>query len=218
MGAFLHRLAHQLAHLRQLFGVGLHVVLAEHVLAHGAGADERGHIGRDAAGLELFQVLAERGPVDVVADIRLRAQGILLHGIVERAHGHLAHDLQRHALAQVAQRSAIGQERFLRMRQHVDETGGHGLARGIDLGLALARRMWSDEHDAIALDGHIAPVRLGARAVVDRAATDHRVVRGRGPGRQRHPRRNADAGETAHGRAHTAPAQRCVRVHRPSPC
>ena len=131
--AFFHGLVDERAHLGELRIGRLHVVLAQHVDPDRPGADERGDVGRNAALLQLVQVLAERRPVNVVIEVDLVTHRIGLHLCVHRPHRDLAHDLERDTLAQVAQRAAIDQQRLFGMREHVDEAGRDCTAVRIDL-------------------------------------------------------------------------------------
>ncbi len=79
-------------------------------------------------------------------------------------------------MLEVAQRTAVGKQGFLRVGQHVDEAGRDGQALGVDLGLALAVARGADVGDAVALDGHLAGVGLAAEAVVHDAVTDHQII------------------------------------------
>ena len=141
--------------------------------------DERGDVHRHALLLEQRQVLAERRPFDRVLDVALLGEQLLLHRRRERAHGEaLAHDLQRHALAQLALSAAVDEQRLGRPRQHVDEAGRHGLARRVDLAPRAARRLRTHVGDAVTLDRDLARVARAAGSVVDRAATDQEIVFG----------------------------------------
>ncbi len=175
-GSFLHRLAHQRAHPLELRGGRLHVALAEHVGADRARAHEGGDIGRNAVPLELVQVLPESGPVDRVVNVGLALPRVALHLRSQRPHRVLAEHLERHSLAQIAQRPAVRDEGLFRVRQHVDEPGRHRLAARLE---ALGRRpgsMRSHVDDAIAPQGYVAHERWAPRAVVDGAAADHHIV------------------------------------------
>ena len=102
------------------------------MLAYRRRADERGHVGRDAAALELLQILREGRPGDVVLDVAHLLDHAFLHGVVERTHrAPFAEDLECHTLADVALRASVGEERFRRPRQHVDEAWRDGPAGGI---------------------------------------------------------------------------------------
>ena len=67
--ALFHPLPHQRAHLVELLGSRLPVFEADHVLAYRGRAKERGDVRRDAALLQLPQVLRQRGPGDLVLDV-----------------------------------------------------------------------------------------------------------------------------------------------------
>jgi len=162
----LHRLVDAQFHLLELLCIRLHVFFAEFVHADGTGADERRHVGRDATHHQFFEILAERGPVELDGGVHLPLH-VCLHGLVERPHRQFAEDLERDALSQIAQGPAIDEQRFERMRQHVDEAGCHGFAARVELHRPLARGGRPDVDDAVSLQGHIADERLAATAVVD---------------------------------------------------
>ena len=77
----------------------LFIFKADHVLANGRRADERGHVARHATLLEVLQVLRERIPFDVVFDVDLLTNHVLAHAIIHRTHRFaLPHDLSGYAL------------------------------------------------------------------------------------------------------------------------
>ena len=87
---------------------------ADHVLADRRRADERGDVARNAARFEVTQIFRQRVPFDLVFDVALLAQHVLAHAIVHRAHRFaFAHDLSCHALANLALRAAILNQRFI---------------------------------------------------------------------------------------------------------
>ena len=125
--AFAHRLADQVLHARELIRRRLAVGVAQLVDAHGGCADEAGDVGADAACDEPVEVLAERRPVDVVLDVALLLLAPLSSWRRSGAHRPaLAEDLQRDALADVALRPAVRDQRVGRPGQHVDEAGSDG--------------------------------------------------------------------------------------------
>ena len=75
--ALAHGLAHHVLHLLQLFGRRRDIVIADHVLAHRGGADERSDVRRNALLDQEVEILAERLPRDVVADVALRLDHLL---------------------------------------------------------------------------------------------------------------------------------------------
>lgn len=134
-----HLLVQESAHPLELaLGQGP-VVVARLVRPQRPRADERGHVRRDPTSLEPLQVSGQRGPFHVVLVARGSSaeptvRQPLPHRRVQRAHrGALAHDLERHALPDVAHRSAVLDQRFDRPAQHVDETRGDGQPADIDL-------------------------------------------------------------------------------------
>ncbi len=172
----LHGLTHQRAHLRQLRRRRLHVTLAEYVGAHRAGPDEGGDVRCDATPLEPAQILPERRPVDGVANVRLPLGCEAFHFRVQRPHRVLAQHFERDALTQVAEGTAVHQQRLLWMRQHVDEARRHRLAVRINPFARRCGRVRSDVSQAIALDGHIADEGGASRAVIDGPAADEQIV------------------------------------------
>ena len=80
----------------------------------------------------------------------------LLHRVVERAHrAAFAEDLERHALADVALRAAVGEQRLGRPREHVDEAGRDGQARWRRSTVAPSRCEVADRGDAVAADADV---------------------------------------------------------------
>jgi hypothetical protein len=113
-------------------------------------------------------------------DVALVRSQLALHARVERPHRIFTDHLERHALREVAERTAIGKQRFLRMREHVDEARRDRLAVRVD---QLARPQAARRAhigDAIGVDRHFTGIGLAAQAVVDQAIVDHEVVHGRG--------------------------------------
>src|SRR5690606_2452868 len=95
----LHGLSHQRAHALQLIGRGRPVLVADLVDTHRRRADERRDVRRDPTLDQVLEVLAQRGPWDVVLDVTLLLEHLLLQGLVQRTHGRaLAEDLERDAL------------------------------------------------------------------------------------------------------------------------
>ena len=66
-----HFLAHQLAHLVELFRRRLFIFEPDHVLTNRRRTDERRHIARHATLFQILQILRERVPFDVVLDVDL---------------------------------------------------------------------------------------------------------------------------------------------------
>ena len=86
----------------------------------------------------MVEVLAQGGPGDVEFDVSLLLDAFLLHGVVQGAHGGaLAHDLQGHALEDVAHAAAVGDQRLGGPAQHVDEPGSYREAAHVNLSLPL---------------------------------------------------------------------------------
>jgi hypothetical protein len=116
-----HRGRHEVLHLLQLAGRGRTVVVADDHLARRAEAHVRQEIDGDALLLEQAEVAGEVRP-------RLRGGGRRLR----RNRARLADDLCGHALADLALRVAVGHERHVGMRVHVDEAGRDDAALRID--------------------------------------------------------------------------------------
>jgi hypothetical protein len=152
------------------------------VLADGGGADVRGDVLRDALLLEVRQVLGEGRPGDVVLEIALVVLHLPLHRVGERPHRRaLAEDLRRHALADLALRAAVDQQRFRRPRQHVDEAGRHRQAARVHHHVAWQRRHLPDRFHPVATDRDVGDAARRAGAVVHGPAADDRAGRlGRG--------------------------------------
>ena len=161
--------------------------------AHRRRADEARNVGRYAALLEPREILAEAGPRDIVFHVAQAGRLELLHFFVERTHGPaLAHHLQRHALLEVAEPAPVDDQRFGRPAVRVDESRRHGEAGGVDFGPPT--RGAANGNHLVAVDGNIAHRGRAARAVVDRAAPNHEVVkRGRSASRRAGRKRQGDA-------------------------
>jgi hypothetical protein len=154
------------------------IVAVELVDAHGRRADERRDVDRDAFALEMLEILAEARPLDREAEIALQFEHLLLHLLVERPHRlALAEDLERDALSHVRQPARVDEQRLGRPRQHVDEARRDRESARIDLVARAPRRQVADRRDLVAADADVAGERRLARAVVDRSAADHDVVR-----------------------------------------
>ena len=156
--------------------------------ANGRRAHERGDVGRDPFPCEAVEILAQRGPLDGELDVALRLDHVLLHGGIQRPHGPaFAHDLQRHALANVALRPAIDEEAVGRPAQHVDEARRHGESLGLD-DLRRVRLELPDGGDPPILDPDVRDVGGAAGTIVDPAARDHHII----------SLRTTDCGRTCH--------------------
>ena len=175
--AFGHGLAHQLFHALQLIWRRRPVGVADLVDAHRGGTDERGDVAGDAPPDKVLQVFVERGPLDVILDVALLLLQLTFHGLGERPHGRaFAHDLERHALPDVALRTAILDERAVGPAQHVDETGGDRHPPRLQLRPAPRIGQRADGSNALPGDGEVAPKGRPAATVVDRAVPNDDVV------------------------------------------
>ena len=207
----LHLAPHELAHGVELGRGGPTVVEADHVLADRAGADERGDVRGDPAPLQEAQVIGERRPRDVEPEVPLHRPAAELHGLAPGAVGlALPEDLGRHALADVALRAGVGEEVVRGPREHVDEAGGDGEAGRVDHRAASGAGEIADRLDAVAAQAEVGPAWRAARAVVDGAALDQHVERGRLQRRRREGGQK-EAGGDRGGSSHGASAARGSR-------
>ena len=143
-------------------------------------ADEAGDIGGDAARLQMLEILAERGPRDVVLDVTLERLLHHLHGVRERTHRPaFAEDLERDTLPYVALRAAVHDEVLGRPAQHVDDAGRHRHPGDIDLGRGSRGADVANGGDRITLDRDVTTDRRAAATVVDRAVAKDDIVRRR---------------------------------------
>src|SRR5207249_4513285 len=125
---------------------------------------------------DLVDCLGQRRPGDVVLDVALLLGLLATHGLVHRTERpSLAEDLAGHALADVALRAAVGDERRRRPAQHVDEARRDREPSCVDLATS-ARADLSDLRDAVAIDRDVAREGRTAGAVVDRATADDDVM------------------------------------------
>ena len=132
-GTFVHRLGDKLLHAPELRLARRPVGGAELVLAHRRRADEGRDVRRDAAPLEVLEILAERRPLDRVPEQRLSGD-LFLHLVRERPHREaLAHHLERHALPNIALSAPVLEQRLGRPAEHVDEPGCDGEPTGVEL-------------------------------------------------------------------------------------
>ena len=95
--------------------------------------------------------------------------------IVERPHRKLAEYLSGNALLDLAQRSAIDDQRSLRVREHVDEARRDGESLGIDNGWRRGPAQIADGGDAIAFDSDVGFDRCATSAVIESATSDDDV-------------------------------------------
>ena len=120
--------------------------------------------------------MAEGRPFHRVFDIALAFDHLLFHRLVERPHRFaFAHDFERHALANIALRTAILHERFSRPTQHIDEAGRDVEAFGVDFRFASGVVQLTDRRDAVAIDCDVTNHGRVATAVVNRAVADNDV-------------------------------------------
>ena len=117
----------RVAHPIQFIGAGRSILLSELVDPQRRCADKRCDVGRDTAAHEVLQVAVQGGPLEIESQLSPAKTQVVSHRIVHRPHGApLAHDFQSDALADVALRTAVNDERFLRVAQDIDEARSHG--------------------------------------------------------------------------------------------
>ena len=133
--------------------------------------DERRDVRRNASGDEGVEILADRRPGDGVLEVALAPEALRAEPLVQRGLDVLAEDLQGHALADVALRAAVLDERRPRVAEHIDEAGGDREASRVD----LARRPLAhltDCDDPGGRDRDVALPRCATPTVIQRAATN----------------------------------------------
>jgi hypothetical protein len=175
--AFAHRFGDELLHARELRLRRRPISGAELVLAHRCGPDERRNVRRHAAALEVLEVLAEGRPLDGMAEQRLRLD-LLLHRVGERAHREaLAHHLERYALADIALRAAVLEQRLRRPAEHVDEPRRDGEAGRVKLVVPAPVGEIAECGDRVAADREVGFDGCSAAAVVDGAPANDEISR-----------------------------------------
>src|SRR4030095_7081393 len=99
---------------------------------------------------------------DVEADVGLIFAGPLLLLVVPWTHRPaFAEDLGRHALPDLALRACVGDQRVHRPGEHVDESGRHGEAAGVDDAFRGRSGKVADGRDPVAADPDVgAPARV----------------------------------------------------------
>ena len=173
-----HFLPNELAHLVHFLGRWYSIIKSNHVSANGRRAEKRRGIAGNPAFLQVLQIFCKRVPFDLVFDVGLVLQHVLAESIVYWAHRFaFAHDFGGHALANLALRSAILNERFRRPRKHIDKAGGHGETPRVDRGFGGGIRQIAYAGNAIAADGDICDPSLGTGAVIKRPALNNNVER-----------------------------------------
>ena len=140
-------------------------------------ADPRADIDRRSLPLEPLEVSVQVAPVD------RHAHGVISGalGLRRVAHRHnardLAGDLGGHALEDLGDRAAVGEETELGMAEHVDEAGGDDAPGRVD---RIARRseVFAYICDPVTTDRDVRGKRGRAGSVDDAAASDQEIVRG----------------------------------------
>jgi hypothetical protein len=101
---------------------------------------------------------------------------VLAHTIVHRTHRFaFAHDLGGNALSNFALGTAILDQRLVRPREHVDETGRDRQAGCVDGRLCRRIAEITQSDDAITANGNIRAFRFTAGAIVNCAAFNDEV-------------------------------------------
>ena len=158
----------------------LHVLRAEHDLAHLGRAHERAEVDGGPRAAQRVEVAAEVRPVHL--DLVLVEPGplVLQRGLGDgRRRASFARDLRGDALADLRLRAVVREQRHLGLAEHVDEAGRDHVVAGVDA--ARRRRLGeiADGGDVVALDADVAAEPGRAGAVHDAAARDDEVERGR---------------------------------------
>ena len=172
-----HLAPHQLTHLIELHSRRRFVFQANDVLANSRRANKRRDVLRDSAFFKIVEKLGKRRPLDIILHVALRFAQPPLHLIVQRPHRKLAENLSSHALLDLTQRTAVDNQRGLRVREHVDEARRDGEPLGIDNCWRTYPAQVADRRDAIAFDSHVGFDRCMTGAIVSRAAFDDDVER-----------------------------------------
>ena len=114
----------------------------------------------------------------VVLDITLTRFELLFHLVAERPHRRaFTHDFERNALADIALRSPILNQRRVRPGHHVDETRGDGEAGHVVFERSSRVSDIAQHNDRIAVDRYVADIGRLAAAVVDGAPAEDEIVR-----------------------------------------
>ena len=109
-----HFAPNECAHFVELVRRGRAIFEADCIFSNRGCPNERRHVARHAALLEILQIFREGAPGDFVFNVLLLLEHVVADAIVHRAHRFaLAHDLCRHALAKLTLRPPILNQRFV---------------------------------------------------------------------------------------------------------
>ena len=133
-GPAFHLPAYQLAHFVELPRSRRLIFESNHVLADGGRADERGEVLGHAALFHVGEVFGQSCPSNFVPYVPLLVHAALLHLISQRPHRTFAENLGRNPLFEFTHGTAIGNQRHLGVRKHVDKAGSDGKAGCINDG------------------------------------------------------------------------------------
>ena len=120
VGALLHGVGDEPRHLLQLGRLRRAFVVAHHVLAHLAEPDVRQQVDRRLRPLDGREVAGEVAPAPLGGRF------------LRRDRAAFADHFGRDALADLALRVAVDEQREVRVRMRIDEAGRHHLAAGVD--------------------------------------------------------------------------------------
>jgi len=147
--------------------------------AEGAVADELHDVDRRALGVERFQVLADRLPLEVHAlgHVEGEAAQLLekLRGRGSRGEAAVTDDLGRHALADLRLGAPVLPEPPVRVRVHVDEPRRHDPARSPERRAGRLAGEIPDRDDDVGADADVGAAARSAGAVDDRGAFELEV-------------------------------------------
>src|SRR6059058_5737322 len=158
--AVLHRLGHEPLHPGELLAIGRATGEAHHGDAEGAVAHELHDVEGRALRVERLQVVANRPPPEVHAPRHVEGEPAqLLEKFGGRGRGReaaVAHDLRRHALADLRLGAPVLPEPPVRVRMHVDEPRRQHTARGPERQAGrLAREVADRRDDVVAAVGDL---------------------------------------------------------------
>ena len=125
----------------------------------------------------MVEILAQRAPRHVIADVTLLLDLLFAHLRRERPHrGAFTQEFERHALTDVTLRAAVHQEAFGRLTEYIDEAGRHREPRCVYFLTRARVAKVTDRGDAIAKNRDVGLTRGTARSVEHLTATNDEVV------------------------------------------
>ncbi len=200
-GALLHRPRHEIGHPLQLLRRGRTGVVAHDDAPDLLAGHVRDRVHRNPLPLQPLEVAREGRPVGrrTVAPLGRQA-------VTGSRRGALAGDIERDALADLALRRAVLDERHLRVRVEVDESGRDDQTGRVDDPTCASPAQQSDARDAIAPDAHVRSHRRRPGAIEHLTAADDDVEDGilRRHGRPGH-QRQGEHRDPASDRRHRVP-------------